>query len=224
MFGAIGIAMGVPRAVGHGCSLGTDAWGESRNTPPPARPPAPATPVDGGAAPVAPPPSGGAAPGPSGEPAPTPTPPTAGYAPDPPPLRTRHQWIVTLVYHEGEVSFRGARQVELAQAVPTARNVGRFALELYVGSELLDRLRFDFPLLGADEFAGLRRPWDAPPTFERHLSTSTAVMIPRSERATRLVLVDRASGRTWSLPFPPDQPLAGPDAGAAPRAPAPSHS
>jgi hypothetical protein len=80
--------------------------------------------------------------------------------------------------------------------------MGRFAVELYIGKELIDRVRFDFPLLGADELAGGERKWDSPPSFERKLSTTAAVMIPHSERATRVVLVDRASGRVWPLPWP----------------------
>jgi hypothetical protein len=92
--------------------------------------------------------------------------------------------------------------------------MGRFAIELYVGKQLLDRVRFDFPLLGADDFAGGSRRWDSPPSFERNLSTQAAVMIPHSERATRAILVDRATGQAWMLPWPfvPLAPRA--DAGA----------
>jgi hypothetical protein len=100
------------------------------------------------------------------------------------------------------VTFNGVRRVEAAKAVTTPRMMGRFAVELYIGKELIDRVRFDFPLLGADELAGGERRWDSPPSFERKLSTTAAVMIPHSERATRVVLVDRASGRVWPLPWP----------------------
>jgi hypothetical protein len=129
-------------------------------------------------------------------------PPPGGFPPDPTPLVTRHQWVVDLGYRSGAVSFSGARRVETVKAVITPRQMGRFALELYVGKELIDRVRFDFPLLGADELAGGERRWDSPPSFERKLSTTAAVMIPHSERATRVVLVDRASGRVWPLPWP----------------------
>src|SRR5262249_15018483 len=101
----------------------------------------------------APPPSGAAAPPLAGAPSALPV----GFAPDPAPLRTRHQWIVELSYREGNATFAGARRADFAQAITTPRTLGRFALELYVGSELLDRVRFDFPLLGADDFPG-RRP------------------------------------------------------------------
>jgi hypothetical protein len=129
-------------------------------------------------------------------------PPPAGYAPDPTPLVTRHQWVVDLRYRSGAVTFGGARRVELTSATATPRMMGRFAIELYVGPQLLDRVRFDFPLLGADELAGAPRRWDSPPSFERNLSTQAAVMIPHSERATRAILVDRATGGAWFLPWP----------------------
>jgi hypothetical protein len=129
-------------------------------------------------------------------------PPPSGYLPDPTPLVTRHQWIIDLGYRGGTVVFGGARRVELAKPSGTPRAMGRFALELFIGKELIDRVRFDFPLLGADDFADTPRRWDSPPSFERLLSTRTAVMFPHSERATRAVLVDRATGNVWALPWP----------------------
>jgi hypothetical protein len=121
--------------------------------------------------------------------------------PDPTPMVTRHQWVIDLSYRAGAVSYGGARRIELTKALSTPRLMGRFAIELYVGKELVDRVRFDFPLLAADE-ASAGRPFDAPPSFERGLSTTAAVMVPHSERATRAVLVDRAKAKAWPLPWP----------------------
>lgn len=129
-------------------------------------------------------------------------PPPSGYLPDPTPLVTRHQWVVDLGYRAGTVVYGGARRVELSRPSGTPRAMGRFALELFIGKELIDRVRFDFPLLGADDFADTPRRWDSPPSFERHLSTRTAIMLPHSERATRAILVDRATGNVWALPWP----------------------
>jgi hypothetical protein len=129
-------------------------------------------------------------------------PPPQGYLPDPAPLVTRHQWVVDLGYQAGTVVFGGARRVQLARPSGTPRAMGRFALELFIGKELIDRVRFDFPLLGADDFADTPRRWDSPPSFELYLSTRAAVMFPHSERATRAVLVDRATGNVWALPWP----------------------
>jgi hypothetical protein len=129
-------------------------------------------------------------------------PPPAGYLPDPAPLVTRHRWVVDLGYQSGAVVFGGARRIELPKPAGTSRAMGRFALELSIGKELIDRVRFDFPLLGADDFADTPRRWDSPPSFERHLTTRAAVILPHSERATRAVLVDRATGNVWALPWP----------------------
>jgi hypothetical protein len=139
--------------------------------------------------------------------------PPAGYQPDPVPLITRHQWVVDLGYRAGSIVFGGARRVELTKPTGTSRAMGRFALELYVGKELIDRVRFDFPLLGADDYADTPRRWDSPLTFERQLSTRAAVILPHSERATRAVLVDRATGNVWILPWPF---RAAPDGGVRP--------
>lgn len=139
-------------------------------------------------------------------------PPPGGFLPDPTPLVTRHQWIIDLGYRAGTVVYGGSRRLELPKAAGTPRAMGRFAVELYVGKELIDRVRFDFPLLGADDLPENPRRWDAPVSFERHLSTRAAVVLPHSERATRAVLVDRATGNVWALPWPFS---ASADAGAA---------
>jgi hypothetical protein len=108
--------------------------------------------------------------------------------------------------------LRDARRVELPRPTPTARMMGRFAVELYVGHELIDRVRFNFPLLGAGDFGEDATRWDAPPSFERGLSAGAAVMIPHSERATRAMVVDRATGRRWPIAWPPVGKDAGPAA------------
>ena len=93
--------------------------------------------------------------------------------------------------------------------------MGRFFLELYVGKTLLDRVRFDIPLL-TGEWVGRRRPIDAPADFEKSLRTSTTVEVPDSARATFAVLVDRATGRRLRVPWPPAD---APAASASPPAP-----
>jgi hypothetical protein len=140
--------------------------------------------------------------------------PDTGYPPDPPPLITRQRWDVRLAYRSGDVFFRGARRVDLPRPAPTARVFGRFALELYVGRELVDRVRFDFPLLGADELSpanGAVAADKRAPAFAPGLVTQTQVQVPRSDRPTRAAIVDRATGTVWPLPWPLD---AEPDAGA----------
>jgi hypothetical protein len=96
--------------------------------------------------------------------------------------------------------------------------MGRFALELFEGPTLIERVRFDFPLLGVpDEEGGV--------SLTRKLRTRIGALFPATKRGTRLELWDRASNRRWSLPWPAEPPAAVADAGAihsaAPRALAP---
>ncbi len=128
----------------------------------------------------------------------------SGWAADPQPLRTSRQWILTFRYRAGKVEFVGARPVQLAQPVTTARRIGRYAVELMSGPALVDRVRFDFPLLGADELAGQsRRPYNDPPRFEVKAVVTYQVMVPDSPRVSRARLVDRATSRVTMLPWPP---------------------
>ena len=47
--------------------------------------------------------------------------------------------------------------------------MGRFALELWIGRELIDRVRFDFPLIAAEETPGVtRRPLHDAPSLVPH--------------------------------------------------------
>jgi hypothetical protein len=130
-----------------------------------------------------------------------------GAQPDPAPLVTAHQWDLTLHYTKGKVSLQGAKPVELRAAVPTPRQMGRFAVELWVGKELVDRVRFEFPLLGAD-FApspGTRQVRGAP-RFSKGADTVTTVRVPSSDRATSAQIVDRLTGGSVLIPWPPSAP------------------
>jgi hypothetical protein len=133
--------------------------------------------------------------------------PPGGFAPDPAPIVTSRQWVVRFAYRSGEMYLRDARRISLPRPTATARNLGRFAIELYVGKELVDRVRFNFPLLGAEELGdesghGSRSPRNAPPAFEPKLSSQMTVTLPDSDRATRAQLVDRATGTVWRLSWP----------------------
>jgi hypothetical protein len=127
-----------------------------------------------------------------------------GSQPDPVPLSTAHQWDLTLHYAKGTVRLEDAKPVELAAAVSTPRRMGRFAVELWVGKELVDRVRFDFPLLGADALPGAdRAPIQGEPRFSPGADTRTTVRVPASDRATAASIVDRLSGGVVSIPWPP---------------------
>jgi hypothetical protein len=133
---------------------------------------------------------------------------------DPTPMVERSQWVFDLRWDRGDVWLLAVNPLELPAPRETPRAMGRFALELFEGPALIERVRFDFPMLGAPE------PGDggfyAPPSLTEKLRTRIGVVFPASARGTRLELWDRATGRRWSLPWPP-QPspavAAAPDAG-----------
>jgi hypothetical protein len=141
--------------------------------------------------------------------APAATPASPASAPDPAPLTTASQWELSLEYSKGTVRVLGVRPIALEHPVPTARRVGRFAVELRIGAELVDRVRFDFPLLAADSAPdGLRHPLHGPVRFAPGAETSQRVLVPASDRATSAWILDRLTGDTVALRWPPTAPPA----------------
>jgi hypothetical protein len=126
--------------------------------------------------------------------------------PDPEPLRMAEQWEYQISSHDGALSVVSVKAVNLAKPVVTPRRIGRYAIELWIGRELVERVRFDLPLLGGEEATGTTQKRALPPPkLEKGVHARTSVLIPRSPRARRAVLVDRAAGRAVSLPWPPDR-------------------
>jgi hypothetical protein len=119
---------------------------------------------------------------------------------DPPPMAERGQWVFDLRWDKGDVYLLGVHRVELAVPQTTPRAMGRFAVELFEGPTLIERVRFDFPLLGAGDGldGGTKQP-----SFERKLSTRIGVMFPATPKGTKLELWDRATDRRWGLSWPP---------------------
>lgn len=118
--------------------------------------------------------------------------------PDPAPLVSQSQWVFDLRWDRGDVWLLGVHPLELPAPQATPRVMGRFAVELFEGPTLLERVRFDFPLLG-----GAAEPADAAISMTGRLRTRIGVVFPASKRGNRLELWDRATGRRWSLPWPP---------------------
>jgi hypothetical protein len=125
--------------------------------------------------------------------------------PDPPALSERKQWIFDLRYDHGDVYLLGMHQVDLTSPQPTPRAMGRFAVELFEGPTLVERARFDFPMLmtggidaGADAGKDKNRV-----DFDRKLVSRIGVMFPATSRGNRLELWDRGTEQRWSLPWPP---------------------
>jgi hypothetical protein len=153
--------------------------------------------------------AGGWLPGPPADIVITPTP------ADPTPMVERSQWVFDLRWDRGEVWLVGVNPLVLPAPRETPRAMGRFALELFEGPALIERVRFDFPLLGPPE--ALDGGWKAPPSLTQKLRTRVGVVFPASGRGTRLELLDRATNRRWELPWPPPppgSPAASGDAGA----------
>ena len=173
--------------------------------------------------------SSAAAPAPAPAPAlrPAASPPLSGSAPDPEPLLMAEQWQYQLLYQDGAPSVERVQKLTLPRPLPTPRRMGRFALELWIGRELIDRVRFDFPLIAAEEQPGVkRRPLHDAPSLAPHAIARIRVSLPASARATRLVLVDRATEKSQELPWPPDRdaPTASPPANAPVPVPEKTHS
>jgi hypothetical protein len=119
---------------------------------------------------------------------------------DPEPLVARSQWVLDLRWDRGDVWLLDVSPLELPAPQPTPRAVGRFAVELFEGPALIERVRFDFPLLAVpDDGDG---GFLAPPSLSRRLRTRIGVVFPATARGTRLELWDRATNRRWSLPWP----------------------
>jgi hypothetical protein len=133
--------------------------------------------------------------------------PTLTDLPDPRPLAEREQWEYELAFADGQVHVKRVTLRVFDHPVVSARHVGRFAIELWIGRELIERVRFDFPLLGAEVPVAERQDIREAPRFEPGLHASRTVLVPNSKRAVRAQLVDRATGSTTPLPWPPDAPL-----------------
>jgi hypothetical protein len=132
--------------------------------------------------------------------------------PDPEPLRLAEQWEYELVSKGGKVSVAAVHPRRFAAPVVTARRFGRFAIELWIGPELVERVRFDFPGLALEhpEKPAARHPLYAPTDLGRGADVRQRVLVPAAPRARKALLLDRATGASWPLPWPPDSPIPSP--------------
>jgi hypothetical protein len=140
----------------------------------------------------------------------------AKIPPDPAALTERMQWVFDLRWERGEVYLVQVHKIDMGSNHPTPRMMGRFALELFEGPTLVERARFDFPMLGGSAEAPPDAGWKgAPPRFEAKLKTRIGVIFPATKRGNRLELWDRATDKRWPLPWPPQEGVYGGDAGLA---------
>jgi hypothetical protein len=130
-------------------------------------------------------------------------PPPKAFSPDPPPHAARAHWVFDIAVRRGKASIEKTRAVTLAKATETRRTTGRFALELRIGHELLDRARFNVPLMGDEPpIRSKRRPFRAPSLDD--VTTRVSAQIADHPRATTLLLVDRITGEEQRFLWPPE--------------------
>lgn len=138
---------------------------------------------------------------------------TPSTAPDPTPLRQAEQVEYELELSEGKVRVVSVKAVTLPTPVVTPRRLGRYAIELGIGPELIERVRFDFPGTAADEpQVGTKKPLYAPLTLSERAIARVKLQLPQSPRVRRALLVDRALNTAteleWPLPAVPKAPSA----------------
>lgn len=132
------------------------------------------------------------------------SPPKEGFPADPPARAAEKQWVFEVAYDKGTSAVTSAKSAAAKKPTATPRVMGRFALEFWVGRELLDRVRFDVPLLGDDTAYRDTKSFFKKPTFQR-VSTKVKVQMADSPRATVLAFVDRSTGDTRKYFWPPDE-------------------
>ncbi len=113
--------------------------------------------------------------------------------------------VLDIAWEKGTPVLVAATPRTLATPRKAGRWMGRFALEVTEGPALLERVRFNFPLLSDPPLSGA--DYKKPPSFENGLTSSMRVLFPSLTRGSHFSLVDRATGRRWALPWPIDHEL-----------------
>lgn len=129
-------------------------------------------------------------------------PPRGGYPPDPPARASRKHWNIQVAARGGKVTAERATAVMLDKPQESPRVFGRFALELYIGKELLDRVRFNVPLMGDEPPQGNRNNLPRP-RFDKNVTTHVTVRIADNPRAAFALVVDRETGDAQKVEWPP---------------------
>jgi hypothetical protein len=122
--------------------------------------------------------------------------------PDPELAPTDAYYELTLRYCERSVHLLGAKRVVLKRPTTLPRLMGRFAAELWIGHELLERARFEFPGLAADTLEVKEPP---PIELGARADVVWKVKVADRVRATQAWIVDRATGERWILDWPPQE-------------------
>src|SRR5262249_4877551 len=129
--------------------------------------------------------------------------PKEGLSPDPPAKANTKHWMFDVHVSAGKLSLTRARPFTYEKAVETPRVHGRFAIEFFVGRELLDRIRFDVPLMGAGSPEKSPRHPFPRPSFDS-VTTDVQARMADNPRTVIVALVDRASGTLQRFQWPPE--------------------
>ena len=141
---------------------------------------------------------------------------TPSTAPDPTPLRMAEQVEYELELSDGKVHVVSVKAVKLPTPLVTARRLGRYAIELGIGHELIERVRFDFPGTAADEpEAGAKKKLFAPLTLTARAIAHVRLQVPQSPRVRQAVLVDRGLNTATELEWPLPEVVKSPPAPSA---------
>ena len=118
---------------------------------------------------------------------------------------------------DGKVHVLSVKPIKLPAPIVTPRRLGRYAIELSIGHELIERLRFDFPGTAADEpQVGSKKLLFAPLTLSARAIAHVTLELPQSPRVRRALLVDRGTGAVTELDWPlPEVPKVAPAPSAA---------
>lgn len=118
--------------------------------------------------------------------------------PDPTPLVADALFVLSIRFDKGKVSITKVAREKLAKKAAVPRKLGRFAVELYSGPTVVERVRFDFPLIHDDDVAG--------EAYAKGLDVTIDVRIPDSDRPNKLEIWDRATDKRWKYAYPPKAP------------------
>ncbi len=118
--------------------------------------------------------------------------------PDPTPLVVDAVFVLSIRFDKGKVSITKVVREKLAKKQALPRRLGRFAVELYSGPTVVERVRFDFPLIHDDDPAG--------EAYAKGLDVTVEVRVPDSDRPNKLEIWDRATEKRWKYVYPPKVP------------------
>lgn len=118
--------------------------------------------------------------------------------PDPTPLVADAVFVLSIRFDKGKVSIVKVGREKLPKKAAVPRKLGRFAVELLSGPTVVERVRFDFPLIHDDDVAG--------EAYAKGLDVTVDVRIPDSDRPNKLEIWDRATDKRWKYTYPPKAP------------------